>query len=333
MVQKYTLKTSPLSPVICMHRGLSPGIPENSLAAVKESLRIAREYPYFRFFIELDVRATLDGDLVVMHDADVSRTTSGQGIIEKMTLDEVNNLFLRHPALNNGNLMVSAINPCDLSVPKLDDVISLIIDANEELSIYGNPLGLALEIKPGPFLGHFRANAWSLADSFLSCASRIMPEGFPLPVPRPVSGAVRPLSSLFNQKADEGSLPPCHVFSSAGLAGARDLNSFYSDLSQSAKEHFEDLTIKGSRPTVPEVFPRIFPRKLKCMKWMNPFSVLRDRRYAQDVNSSLTPLNAEALIKLGLEEGHSWINTERPRVAAELLRTRSKVEERRSPQM
>jgi glycerophosphoryl diester phosphodiesterase len=40
-------------------------------------------------FVELDVRLTADGELVVLHDFEVSRTTNGTGLVHEMTLAQV----------------------------------------------------------------------------------------------------------------------------------------------------------------------------------------------------------------------------------------------------
>lgn len=42
--------------------------------------------------IELDVRETADGHLVCFHDPDVSRTTSGTGLVTELTLDQIRSL-------------------------------------------------------------------------------------------------------------------------------------------------------------------------------------------------------------------------------------------------
>ncbi|MCY3762608.1 MAG: glycerophosphodiester phosphodiesterase family protein, partial [Gemmatimonadetes bacterium] len=39
--------------------------------------------------IELDLHSTRDGHLVVMHDADVDRTTDGTGAVAELTLAEI----------------------------------------------------------------------------------------------------------------------------------------------------------------------------------------------------------------------------------------------------
>lgn len=65
------------------HRGLAPGLPENTLVAFRQS--IARGIDV----IELDLRGTADGEVVVMHDETVDRTTSGSGEVARMTLRQI----------------------------------------------------------------------------------------------------------------------------------------------------------------------------------------------------------------------------------------------------
>lgn len=71
-------------PILVAHRGGAHVFPENTLHAFRGSAE--------RFgcrFLELDVRATADGVPVVIHDADVARTTDGQGQVHRMSLDAV----------------------------------------------------------------------------------------------------------------------------------------------------------------------------------------------------------------------------------------------------
>jgi glycerophosphoryl diester phosphodiesterase len=73
-------------PVNFAHRGASARAPENTL----EAFRLAVEAGAGG--LELDVRTTRDGVVVVIHDATVDRTTSGSGLVAKMTLDEISGL-------------------------------------------------------------------------------------------------------------------------------------------------------------------------------------------------------------------------------------------------
>ncbi len=68
------------------HRGANYTHPENTLAAFHEAIRAGVHQ------IELDVYLTDHGDLVVIHDRTVDRTTDGTGDIRRMTLDEIKSL-------------------------------------------------------------------------------------------------------------------------------------------------------------------------------------------------------------------------------------------------
>jgi len=71
---------------IVAHRGMAAGYPENTLVAFRHS--VALGFPV----IEVDLRATADGHIVIMHDETVDRTTSGTGEVGRMTLAEVRSL-------------------------------------------------------------------------------------------------------------------------------------------------------------------------------------------------------------------------------------------------
>jgi glycerophosphoryl diester phosphodiesterase len=58
---------------ISAHRGNASSAPENTLAAFKNALKAGAH------FIEVDVRTTKDGILMIMHDANLERTTNGKG--------------------------------------------------------------------------------------------------------------------------------------------------------------------------------------------------------------------------------------------------------------
>lgn len=72
--------------VVIAHRGNHVAVPENTLSAAREAIASGADY------IEVDLRTTKDGHLVVLHDATVDRTTNGAGKVSTMTLDEVKHL-------------------------------------------------------------------------------------------------------------------------------------------------------------------------------------------------------------------------------------------------
>ncbi|GBP99292.1 glycerophosphodiester phosphodiesterase [Streptomyces spongiicola] len=68
------------------HRGVMGVEPENTLRSFVRAERAGMDA------IELDLHLSKDGALVVMHDADVDRTTDGTGPIAEKTLEELREL-------------------------------------------------------------------------------------------------------------------------------------------------------------------------------------------------------------------------------------------------
>ena len=71
---------------VIAHRGGSGLAPENTLAAFRRSMASGADV------LEMDVRTTADGHLVVLHDATVDRTTDGSGAVNEMTLAQLKTL-------------------------------------------------------------------------------------------------------------------------------------------------------------------------------------------------------------------------------------------------
>ncbi len=68
------------------HRGAMGLAPENTMASFELGWELGSD------ILELDVHLSRDGELVVMHDPDVSRTTDGVGHVKDMTLSEIKQL-------------------------------------------------------------------------------------------------------------------------------------------------------------------------------------------------------------------------------------------------
>lgn len=67
-------------PLILAHRGASVEAPENTLAAFELALEQGAHG------VELDAKLTVDGEVVVIHDPTVARTTQGKGRVSQLTL-------------------------------------------------------------------------------------------------------------------------------------------------------------------------------------------------------------------------------------------------------
>ncbi|WP_057765688.1 glycerophosphodiester phosphodiesterase [Cytobacillus praedii] len=72
--------------LIFAHRGYSQAYPENTMKAFKEAASAGADG------IELDVQLTKDGELVVIHDEKVDRTTNGKGFVKDFTFKETRKL-------------------------------------------------------------------------------------------------------------------------------------------------------------------------------------------------------------------------------------------------
>jgi len=96
---------------VIAHRGNHVNAPENTLLAYDEAIRAGADY------IEVDIRTTKDGQLVVMHDGTVDRTTlGGHGKVNELSLAEFSALQIRDERFPN----LPALHP-----PTLEEVLRL----------------------------------------------------------------------------------------------------------------------------------------------------------------------------------------------------------------
>lgn len=69
---------------VIAHRGVHAGIPENTLAAYREAIRVGCD------FVEIDLRTTKDGALVSVHNREVDAyTKDAKGLVRDFTLAEL----------------------------------------------------------------------------------------------------------------------------------------------------------------------------------------------------------------------------------------------------
>ncbi len=68
------------------HRGARTYEPENTIRSFKRALELGVDA------VELDVRKTKDGGIIVIHDDNVKRTTNGEGLVSNLTLKEIKQL-------------------------------------------------------------------------------------------------------------------------------------------------------------------------------------------------------------------------------------------------
>lgn len=70
------------------HRGAAGHAPENTVQAIEKAIALGAD------LVELDVRRSLDGHLVIIHDEGVDRTTDGHGAVAELTFAELGRLTI-----------------------------------------------------------------------------------------------------------------------------------------------------------------------------------------------------------------------------------------------
>jgi glycerophosphoryl diester phosphodiesterase len=68
------------------HRGATGYAPENTIAAFDKGVEMKADY------IEIDVQRSKDGELVIIHDNTVDRTTDGTGYVKDLTFEQLRSL-------------------------------------------------------------------------------------------------------------------------------------------------------------------------------------------------------------------------------------------------
>ncbi len=82
---EYRKGSDTVTKIIC-HRGYSSRYPENTMLAFRKAVQTGADG------IETDVHLTKDGEVVIIHDERVDRTTNGTGFVKDMTLRELRKL-------------------------------------------------------------------------------------------------------------------------------------------------------------------------------------------------------------------------------------------------
>ena len=104
-------------PLVFAHRGGGGLFPENTLEAFQYSARMGVDV------LELDVHATSDGRLVVLHDSSVDRTTDGTGKVREMTLEQLKKLDAGYKFTPDGG-KTFPFRGRGVTVPTLEEILA-----------------------------------------------------------------------------------------------------------------------------------------------------------------------------------------------------------------
>lgn len=92
--------------IVIAHRGNHVSAPENTLDALEEAVRVGAD------FMEIDLRTTADGEIILMHDGDVKRMTSGNEKVRKLTFRDIR------------ALKIKGARHADEKVPTFDEILA-----------------------------------------------------------------------------------------------------------------------------------------------------------------------------------------------------------------
>jgi glycerophosphoryl diester phosphodiesterase len=104
---------------VIAHRGGAALRPENTLAAFQHAAQLGADV------LEMDLRVSADGAIVVMHDATVERTTDGAGAVATLSLAELKRLDAGYRWSSDGGATF-AYRGRGVRVPVLEEVFKLL---------------------------------------------------------------------------------------------------------------------------------------------------------------------------------------------------------------
>lgn len=107
------------SVIVVAHRADWRNFPENSLEAIQSSIDMGVD------MLELDVQRTQDGVLILMHDHNLDRTTTGSGNVADNTWEYVSSLNLKD---HQGNVTTYKVPTLEDALLKCKDKIMINLD-------------------------------------------------------------------------------------------------------------------------------------------------------------------------------------------------------------
>lgn len=119
--EKLIFKQQEKKVLVFAHRGGGGVLPENTLEAFRYSANSGADV------LELDIHATRDGKIVVLHDTTVDRTTDGQGKVGDFSFDELRKLDAGFKFTTDGG-QTFPFRGKNITIPTLEEVFDAFPD-------------------------------------------------------------------------------------------------------------------------------------------------------------------------------------------------------------
>lgn len=202
-------------PKVIGHRGAKAYAPENTLAAVHTAADMGVEW------VEIDVKLTKDNVAIIFHDEELSRTSSGSGLVAETDWKTISEL-------DAGSWFGESF--IGEKIPMLEEMLNVILDRN---------LGINLEIKPCP------GREIETAEVALDVVTRIWPDDRPPPLTSSFSHVS--LETAFDMIAafPRGLLIDDYFETWAEIAAHLDVSTINIDGNKSTPEQIEEYLAFG----------------------------------------------------------------------------------------
>ncbi|SDG85487.1 glycerophosphoryl diester phosphodiesterase [Dyadobacter soli] len=176
-IRKDFLSPNSKNVLVASHRAVHHELPENSLPAIREAIRLGVD------IVEIDVKVSKDGIPMLMHDGKVDRTTTGKGDLETQTFEELRKLRL----VSNGKVTEETIPTLeealqtakghilvdlDLKTEHIGKVIEVVkkMDAEDFVFFFDSDYEILskVDVASGKYMLMPRAYSQAMADSALT---------------------------------------------------------------------------------------------------------------------------------------------------------------------
>ena len=126
-------------PHLFAHRGASGEAPENTRAAFERAVALGIRY------LEMDCHATADGELVVLHDADLARTTDAEGPVRERRFAELERIDAGHRFTPDGG-KTFPFRGRGVRIPRLVEILAAFPEARINLEVKQDEPPIAEEV-------------------------------------------------------------------------------------------------------------------------------------------------------------------------------------------
>ncbi len=94
------------------HRGAKGYVAENTIASIEKAIQLGVDA------VEIDVHVCKTGEIVVIHDSTINRTTKGQGKVRELTLSELQLVTVRggHNIATLEEVLIFCENKCTIHI-------------------------------------------------------------------------------------------------------------------------------------------------------------------------------------------------------------------------